>query len=229
MSEAQTDHFDRIAGGYDATIPAHVRDHYLRKRAAVIGPLLHEGEGLDVGCGTGLLMEALKPFGKVVGVDSSEGMLDVLRRMGRGEAVCAPSDALPFADGRFDVVFSVAVLHHVAAPDAVRKTLTEMVRVAKKPGGRIVIWDHNPRNPYWPVLMRRVPQDTGAERLIPDDEIIAALRSAGVKEIRLMRSGFVPDFIPRALMPLAALGEYVLEKTPLLRNFTAHNVVFAET
>ena len=42
-----------------------------------------------------------------------------------------------------------------------------MVRVAR-PGGRILVWDHNPRNPYWGRLMARVPQDTGEERLIPE-------------------------------------------------------------
>ena len=46
-----------------------------------------------------------------------------------------------------------------------------MVRVAR-PGGRVLIWDHNPRNPYWANLMARVPQDTGEERLIGADEVI---------------------------------------------------------
>ena len=37
-----------------------------------------------------------------------------------------------------------------------------------RPGGRVLVWDHNPRNPYWGRLMARVPQDTGEERLIPE-------------------------------------------------------------
>jgi len=227
-------HFDRVAEQYDAVFPAHIAAHYLRKRTRLIGALLAgpeqrrtgDGRGLDVGCGTGALMEALKPFGAVVGVDGSEGMIAVLRRNGRGEAVVAPVDRLPFADGAFDVVFCVATLHHVAEPEAVRRTIREMVRVAR-PGGALVIWDHNPRNPYWPRLMRRAPQDTGAERLIPAEEIVRALEESGVRRIRVTQSGFVPEFVPRFLMPLARLAEAVVERAPLLRRFCAHNVIVA--
>ncbi len=49
-----------------------------------------------------------------------------------------------------------------------------MVRVAK-PVGRVLIWDHNPRNPYWRLLMARVPQDTGEERLIGVTELLDGL------------------------------------------------------
>jgi len=197
------------------------------------GPELVEGQrrtggglGLDVGCGTGTLMEALRPSGTVFGADNSLGMLGVLRRSGRGEAVACSVEMLPFADASFDVVFCVAALHHVAEPGAVRRTIREMVRVAR-PGGALVIWDHNPRNPYWPRLMRRAPQDTGAERLIPAEEILRSLEESGVRQARVMQSGFVPEFVPRLLMPLARLAEAVVERTPLLRRFCAHNVVVA--
>ena len=42
-----------------------------------------------------------------------------------------------------------------------------------------------------------------------------------------MQSGFVPEFVPRLLMPLARLAEAVVERTPLLRRFCAHNVIVA--
>jgi UDP-glucose 4-epimerase len=71
-------------------------------------------------------------------------------------------------------------MHHIAAPEAVRATLAEMVRVAR-PGGWVLVWDHNPRNPYWKLLMKRVPQDTGDERLIPERELLAGLRAAGAQ------------------------------------------------
>ncbi len=237
MSQGPT-HFDRVAEQYDAVFPAHITAHYLRKRARLIGALLRGplqgrpeearmgGIGLDVGCGTGTLMEALRPNGTVFGVDNSLGMLGVLRRSGRGEAVAASVEMLPFADASFDVVFCVAALHHLAAPEAVRRAIGEMVRVAR-PGGALVIWDHNPRNPYWPRLMRRAPQDTGAERLIPAEEIVRALEESGARQVRLMQSGLVPDFVPRPLMPLARLAEAVVERTPLLRRFCAHNVITA--
>ena len=246
MSQEQT-HFDRVAEQYDAVFPAHITAHYLRKRTRLIGALLRGpfggaqgrpepfdsahgrtggGRGLDVGCGTGALMEALRPDGTVFGVDNSLGMLGVLRRSGRGEAAASSVEMLPFADASFDVVFCVAALHHVAEAEAVRRTIREMVRVAR-PGGALVIWDHNPRNPYWPRLMRRAPQDTGAERLIPAEEILRSLEESGARQARVMQSGFVPEFVPRLLMPLARLAEAVVERTPLLRRFCAHNVIVA--
>ncbi len=80
--------------------------------------------------------------------------------------------------GSFDLVLTVAALHHIADPVAVRATLAEMVRVCR-PGGRIVVWDHNPRNPDWKLLMARVPQDDGTERLIGEREVLDGIRSGG--------------------------------------------------
>ena len=140
-------HFDEIASEYDDVFPPHIAAHYLRKRVRLIRLFLAGGRGLDVGCGTGRLIEALKPLGNVVGVDSSEGMLRIAREQRHCEVTRANSDDLPFADGSFDVVFSVAMLHHVADPERVRRTIGEMVRVTRQEG-RIIIWDHNPHNPF---------------------------------------------------------------------------------
>ncbi len=225
MTESRN-HFDAIAAEYDRTLPEHVQAHYRRKRVGLIGPLLAGGTGLDVGCGTGTLMEALSEFGRVVGVDGSAGMLQVLRRGRRGEATEALTWMLPFADSSFDVVFCIAVLHHIADAVQVRRTIREMVRVTR-PGGKLVIWDHNPRNPYWPILMARCPQDTGDERLIPEEEILLALRDSGVEEVLCRQTGFVPDFIPAGLMPLARRLERLVERTPLLQRLCAHNVIVA--
>jgi len=221
-----SNNFNRIARDYDTVHPAHVAAHYLRKRVALIGPLLNGGEGLDVGCGTGLLMQALTPYGRVVGVDASEGMLRVLREGRRGEAHRAEADDLPFADNRFDVAFSVALLHHLIEPGLVERAIGEMVRVTR-PGGKILICDHNPLNPYWPVIMRRAPQDTGDERLVPLKRIESALQRHGARIQRSFQSGFTPDFVPRFLMPLMRLVEVFVERTPLLKRLCAHNIVIA--
>ena len=141
-------------------------------------------------------------------------------------AVVGSGTALPFPDASFALTYCVAVLHHVAEPEAVRRTLAEMARVTR-PGGRVLVWDHNPLNPYWPLLMRRVPQDTGAERLIPADEIVAGLRAAHAEPLLVAQSGLVPDFVPPRLLGAAAAAERLAEATPLLRRLCAHNVVVA--
>jgi SAM-dependent methyltransferase len=221
-------HFDHIAGEYDESLPAHIVEHYLRKRTVWIIRHCPRGAGLDVGCGTGVLAERLAAEGyAMTGVDPSDGMLDVLRaRDADVIAVHASGTDLPFPDDTFDLVYCVAVMHHIADPDAVRRTLAEMVRVSR-PGGQVLVWDHNPRNPYWGHLMARVPQDTGEERLIGEEEIVVGLRAGGARIISSTPLGLVPDFIPPAALPVAAAFERAVERTPLVRRFGAHNVVQA--
>jgi SAM-dependent methyltransferase len=221
-------HFDAIADVYDASLPAHVVEHYVRKRTRFVVERCPRGRGLDVGCGTGLLASRLAAAGyEMAGADPSEGMLDVLRARAPGvDAVRASGTALPFADATFDLVLTVATLHHIADPGDVRRTLAEMVRVAR-PGGRILVWDHNPRNPYWGRLMARVPQDTGDERLVGEAEVIAGLRGGGAHIVASVQLGMVPDFTPRRALRAAAVVERAVERTPLVRRLGAHNVVLA--
>jgi SAM-dependent methyltransferase len=221
-------HFDDIAEHYDESLPPHVVEHYLSKRAAFIREHVPRGRVLDVGCGTGALAERLADEGyEVTGVDPSEGMLDVLRKRAPSiTAVHAGGTDLPFEDNSFDLAYCVAVMHHVAEPGAVRKTLTEMVRVTRS-GGRVLVWDHNPRNPYWKNLMGRVPQDTGEERLIEEDELIAGLRAGGAEPLFSRQLGLVPDFVPPRALGLAAGAERLVERAPGLRRLCAHNVILA--
>lgn len=222
-------HFDEIAGAYDDSLPAHVVEHYLRKRAGFIRAEVPPGASvLDVGCGTGALAARIRKAGyDVVGVDRSKGMLRVLKgRAPSVDAVAACSMSLPFADDRFDLVYCVAVMHHIAEAASVLRTLREMVRVTRR-GGLLLVWDHNPRNPYWRRLMARVPQDTGEERLIPEVEILAGLRAGGAEAIRSQQLGFVPDFTPPRLLGLAARIERLAERTPVVRRVCAHNVIVA--
>ena len=222
-------HFDEIAGDYDESLPAHVVEHYLRKRVAFVRDHTDAKRVLDVGCGTGTLTIRLAKEGyDVSGVDPSDGMLGVLRKRAPGiRAVQGSGTDLPFPDASFDLVYCVAVMHHVAEPRAVHQTLGEMVRVAK-PGGQILVWDHNPRNPYWRSLMSRVPQDTGEERLIGEDELLSGLGDAGARPVSTAQLGLVPDFAPPRLLPLAAMIERGVERIPGLRRLCAHNVILAE-
>ncbi|MEW6152395.1 MAG: class I SAM-dependent methyltransferase [Actinomycetota bacterium] len=221
-------HFDEIAGHYDGAIPAHVMGHYHRKRVAAVrqwAPV--GGRVLDVGCGTGALLEKVAAAGfRAYGAEPSAGMLDVLSERRPGLPAAVAQGALPFPDQCFDLVYCVAVLHHVIDPEAVRLTLAEMVRVTR-PGGHVLIWDHNPRNPYWPYLMKRVPQDCGDERLVPEAEIVGGLERAGACVVSSAQLGLVPDFAPRSLLGAFAGVEKVVEHLPGVRRLCAHNVVVA--
>ena len=89
---------------------------------------------LDLGCGDGQLTERLAAAGPVVrGVDASAHMVAAARARGVA-ADEASAEALPYADGEFDAVFSNAVLHWVRDQDAMMRE----VRRVLMPGGRFV-------------------------------------------------------------------------------------------
>jgi SAM-dependent methyltransferase len=224
----QTD-FDAVADAYDESLPVHVMEHYISKRTAFIREHVPTGSRiLDVGCGTGVLAERLLHEGyDVTGADPFAAMLEHMRaRDPRLKTVHAPGQDLPFDDGTFDFTYCVAVMHHVAHPRDVHDTLVEMCRVTK-PGGHVLVWDHNPRNPYWPILMKRVPQDTGAERLIPEQEILDGMAAGGATPVEAQPMGMMPDFTPKLLTGAVARLERIIEQTPVLNRFCAHNVILA--
>ena len=228
MSTETDRHFDQIADEYDESLPPHVVEHYLEKRVVLIGDLMPQGKVLDAGCGTGVVASRLADRGyEVTGLDPSAGMLEHLRqRDPRVEAVHGSATAMPFEDGGFDLTFCVAVMHHIADPGEVHTALGEMVRVTR-PGGLVLVWDHNPRNPYWKHLMARVPQDDGSERLIPEAEITGGLVDGGAVIESSRRLGMVPDFVPPSMLGVARGFEKAVEKIPGARSFCAHNVVIA--
>ncbi|MGK2955033.1 MAG: class I SAM-dependent methyltransferase [Solirubrobacterales bacterium] len=231
MTQARNDfqtHFDQIADQYDESLPTHVVEHYLAKRIAFVKELMPEGSVLDVGCGTGVVASCLADEGySVTGVDPSGAMLEHLKKNNQEvEAIQGSATDLPFEDGRFDLTMCIAVMHHIVTPEAVHMSLVEMVRVTR-PGGLVLVWDHNPRNPYWKFLMDRVPQDDGTERLIPEVELVSGLVDGGAVLISTTQLGFVPDFAPPTLLRLSARVERVVERTPGLNRLCAHNVIVA--
>src|SRR6266700_5242123 len=100
---------------------------------------------LDVGSGAGWLTVHLAGTGLLaVGVDVSRRLLNVARSLGAGAAefVQADGSCLPIANGRIDMVVSVAALHHLPVEIALR----EWKRVLT-PGGTLVLFEPNSQNP----------------------------------------------------------------------------------
>jgi SAM-dependent methyltransferase len=217
-----------VAHEYDDVFPRHVAEHYIDKRTGLVKSLLPMGGlVLDVGCGTGQLGAAFAAQGfDVFGVDLSSSMVAKARERGLVGTFAGVTTALPFADNSFDLALTVATLHHLETAERVATTVNEMGRVVKH-GGFVVLWDHNPANPYWPILMKRVPQDSGDERLVPRDELLRDTRAAGLEIHQVLRSGFTPDFLPVRLAKPWSWVERLVEITPGLNVLAAHNVVVA--
>ncbi|HEY0480680.1 MAG TPA: methyltransferase domain-containing protein [Kofleriaceae bacterium] len=101
---------------------------------------------LDVACGTGRTLHQLAvahPALRLYGVDLSPAYVRLARRRLADVAEVAlaveNAEALPFADGAFDVVTSVYLFHELPR-NARRNVAREMFRVVR-PGGTVVIED----------------------------------------------------------------------------------------
>jgi ArsR family transcriptional regulator len=102
------------------------------------------GRLLDIGTGTGRVLELLAPrISHGVGVDASKAMLELARarlaRPGLGHCSVRLADMyrLPFPNDGFDLAVMQMVLHYADDPPGV---LAEAARVLR-PGGRLIVID----------------------------------------------------------------------------------------
>ena len=102
--------------------------------------LADAGSLLDVGCGPGLAAQTFaKKVGKVAGVDASAPFIEIARaRVPGGDFRVAEMEALPHADGAFDVVTGFNAFQYAASPG---NALREARRVAKAAGVIVIaVW-----------------------------------------------------------------------------------------
>lgn len=114
-----------------------VRLNYIDSRAG-----LRDKRVLDIGCGGGLLAEAMTARGaRVTGIDANEALISVaklhLLESGRHVEyhVATAEDYAQQAAGQFDIVTCMEMLEHVPDPAAVVTACAQLV----KPGGQIFL------------------------------------------------------------------------------------------
>lgn len=141
---------------------------------------LEQRSVLDVGCGVGLMSRYVgEQFGELQGVDIAPGVVErAAAHFPKGEFRLYDGERIPFEDQRFDVAFTVCVLHHVP-PGQWASLCTEMARVLK-PGGLLYIFEHNPYNPLTRRAVNHCPFDADAT-LLTRSESIALARGAGLE------------------------------------------------
>ncbi|MCZ2828052.1 class I SAM-dependent methyltransferase [Modestobacter sp. VKM Ac-2986] len=122
-----------------APVADHLRwDHDIAYHPVVLAAVPRPcARALDVGCGEGQLTRALRSrVDHVVGLDRDEAGVAAARAQGGRGTDHVVGDLLdpPFAPGTFDLVTSMATLHHVDA----RAGLTAMAALVR-PGGVLVV------------------------------------------------------------------------------------------
>jgi 2-polyprenyl-3-methyl-5-hydroxy-6-metoxy-1,4-benzoquinol methylase len=189
-------HSSIAASGED---PAYFHDYKiecLRRKGLLRGPLL------DYGCGIGNLTErfahAASGVSDVHGYDpSSESLAEAARR---APSATLHRDATTIPRGHFAVAVLSGVLHHV--PPADRAVVVATVRESLRPGGHIVVFEHNPLNPVTRRAVSACPFDDDAILLWPW-QARRVLRDAGFVDVALDYIVFFPKALGflRALEP----------------------------
>ena len=175
-----------------------VRASFIAARTTLAGARV-----LDVGCGGGLLCEALARAGaRVTGIDLAPGMIEVARLHAAAEQlpidyrlVDAPELAQGAA-GEFDIVTCMEMLEHVPQPAATVATLAALAR----PGGALFVSTIN-RNLKAFLLaivaaeyvLKLIPRGTHEyERLIRPAELARWARAAGLRVVEIAGIDFSP-------------------------------------
>jgi len=136
--------FDKWSRNYEQSWSQAL--YFDRIHRAVLDLAARQDEGragriLDIGCGTGRLLRKagqLWPAAGLVGVDPSQGMVEVARRfMPEATFHVAAAESLPLADASVDVAMTTMSFHHWKDQAA---GVREIARVLR-PGGRFCLAD----------------------------------------------------------------------------------------
>lgn len=166
---------------------------------------------LDVGCGVGLSDAYL--VGRLGELEGTDISAEAVRRAAEANPTVRytpyDGDSLPYEDERFDVAFAFCVLHHVP-PDERRPFVAELRRVVR-PGGLVVVLEHNPFNPLTRLAVARCAFDEDAV-LLTSRNAQLLLRGGGLHPVERRYVILIPSEAPRivaaermfASLPLAA-------------------------
>jgi SAM-dependent methyltransferase len=152
---------------------------------------------LDYGCGIGTLLRLMAEEGlrvTLMGCDVSTAMLDeAVERWPstlRHPALCCQNGArTEIPPASIDMIVISAVLHHVA-PDERPAVYAEIHRLLR-PGGRLVVFEHNPLNPVTRYVVAHTPIDQNAI-LLRANEVCGALNRIEFADVRTNYLMFLP-------------------------------------
>ena len=158
---------------------------------------------LDLGCGTGLELEAyfaLNPDADITGIDLSDAMLRALKAKfpeKKLTLIRASYFDEPFGSDRYDAAVSVESLHHFSAER--KASLYRKLRGALKEGGRFVLTDYFAESEELEIEYFRNLETLKKEQGLPDGTFYHydtpllvghetdILRGAGFRDVRIVK------------------------------------------
>ena len=159
---------------------------------------------LDLGCGTGLELDAffsLNPNAKVTGIDLSAEMLNVLKQKFSGKdinLILGSYFEVPFDEVRFDAAVSVESLHHFTKEEKI--PLYAKLKAALKSSGYFILTDYFAMTEEEETARRQELLRLRKEQNLPDGEFYhydtpltvehekEALLAAGFSKIEVLKN-----------------------------------------
>ena len=204
-------HFERVAPDYDGW--KRRAWYYYGWLARILASEVPAGARvLDVGCGTGVLLDAVRPA-HGVGVDLSPEMVRLARaRFPRLQFRVGDAEALEPGEV-FDRVLMVDLLEHLGDP----RSALASARRACHPAGRLIVLS---ANPAWQALLHlaerlHLKMPEGDHRWMSAGEIRRLLHETGFEVIREDRRVLLPKRVPG----LAWLANEHLSRLAVLRRW----------
>ncbi len=178
-AERAATYFSENAPNWDSIRSLYVDEREVEAALIEIVAAAAPRDLLDVGTGTGRILEILAPrVGQALGIDQSREMLAVARvnleRAGSANGMVRLGDMyqLPLPDASFDAVVIHQVLHYADRPGA---AIAEAARVLR-PKGVLVVVD------FAPHLLEYLRVEHAHHRLgFSDDEVADWCRAAGLE------------------------------------------------
>ena len=156
---------------------------------------------LDFGCGVGnslVLFPEYFPKAHFVGVDVSLASIEVAKSKIKSDKIVAKSiqDEIDITPGSVDAVFSSCVFHHIPV-ESHKYWLSELYRTVK-PGGSIMVYEHNPLNPLTQYVFRNAEFDRDAN-MINATKFSKLFEMTGFHSIQVRYRVFFPKLFDRLM------------------------------
>lgn len=145
---------------------------------------------LDAGCGGGRVLAELATIGTAIGLEPAPASRARALERGAGDVIDGTVEALPFADGDFDLALLLDVLEHLDDEGAALRELRRAVR----PGVGLVV-----TVPAHPRLWSRHDDLNHHRRRYTRRSLAAAARDAGWRVVRITHFNAL-------LLPVAVLA-----------------------
>jgi SAM-dependent methyltransferase len=156
---------------------------------------------LDYGCGTGVLYHPVREFfsqATYAGTDLSNEMIKEARVNANGTGIFFEMGSKQWKQRTYHIIFAANVFHHI--PGENHPKILQELKSLLAPKGKIIIWEHNPLNPFTRKIVKDCVFDKDAVLLSPG-KMKRQFRNVGFSKLQVTFTTFFPQSL-KLLVPL---------------------------